>query len=60
MEDDHSNHTVYIYPDEYEMNGKQLLKTNHPYINTPVEAVEYWTKDDPKHPFIGERAFLPD
>ena len=28
MEDDHSNHTVYIYPDEYEMNGKQLLKTN--------------------------------
>ena len=24
--EDHSNHTVYIYPDEYEVNGKELLQ----------------------------------
>ena len=58
MTDDHSNHTVYIYPDEYENNNKELLKTNHPHITTPIEAVEYWTKDDPTHPFIGERTFI--
>ncbi|ELP93529.1 long-chain-fatty-acid--CoA ligase, putative [Entamoeba invadens IP1] len=57
---DHSTHNMYIYPDEYEYNEKQLTDHDHPLIHTPIEAVEHYTEDDPECPFLGERSYLPN
>ena len=60
MTEDHSNHTIYIYPKEYESQQNQLWDHDHPNILTPIDAVEHFTKDDPTFPFLGERSFLPN
>ncbi|BFU21214.1 acyl-CoA synthetase, putative [Entamoeba histolytica HM-1:IMSS-B] len=58
--DNHSSHTVYIYPEEYEYNNKTLVDHDHPLIHTPIDAVEHYTEDDPSYPFLGERSYLPN
>ncbi|KAL7712548.1 Long-chain-fatty-acid--CoA ligase [Entamoeba marina] len=60
QEVDHSDHTVYIYPDEYEFNGNELMDHDHPLIKSPIEALEHYTLDDPDYPFLGERSYLPN
>ncbi|ELP88185.1 long-chain-fatty-acid--CoA ligase, putative [Entamoeba invadens IP1] len=58
--EDHSTHTIYINPDEFEANGNELLISDHPYIHSPIDALEYWTLDNPTLPFLGEREYLQD
>ncbi|EKE37584.1 hypothetical protein ENUP19_0248G0115 [Entamoeba nuttalli] len=59
MDTNHRKHTIYVYPDDYEKNGNKLLVSDHLLIHSPIDAVEHWVEDDPDHPFIGERKYIP-